>query len=94
MVTTGLGRNSVTTGTWIADGYWHQVVASYNGSAISMYVDGTPDITMTASGLLATNSDMVRIGSQGSPTTRWLGDLDEVAVYNRGLSAAEVANLY
>ncbi len=92
MVTAGLGNDSVVGTAYLADGYWHQVVASYDGAAISLYYDGLLDVTEAASGLLGTNTDMVTIGSQGG--ARWVGDLDEVAVYDRGLTAAEVANLY
>ncbi len=79
------------------DGQWHHVVASQDSSGMKLYVDGA---------LLGTNpatrnqvfSGHWRVG--GGSTTSWpsspstpffSGDIDEVAVYPRGLSAAEVA---
>ena len=92
LVTAGLGGNSLVGVIPVVDGFWHQVVAVFDGVTKYLYVDGLLDNSMSSGGFLSTNTDIVTIGSQGS--YQWLGNIDEVAVYNRGLSAAEVVNLY
>jgi len=93
--TTGLSPNPVLTSTaGVADQLWHQVVAVYNGSFKYIYVDGQINVGPTrAAGIETLDGNLVRIGSNGG-TPRWNGDIDEVAVYDRGLTSAEVANLY
>lgn len=92
-VTPGLSGQPALAGTAnVIDGNWHQVVAVYDGTEKAIYVDGFLDASASVTGFLSANQDPVTIGSQGG--VRWLGDLDEIAVYDRGLSAAEVENLY
>jgi hypothetical protein len=93
--TTGLTANNNLVGiNSVTDTTWHQVVAVYDGANKSIYLDGNLDFgPLPAAGLETLDASLVRIGSNGG-TPRWNGDLDEVAVYNRGLTTAEVANLY
>ena len=83
-------------------GAWHHIVATYDGSStaagIKIYVDGSaqtttasPD-TLTASILTATD---LKIGTDiPGQSDEFVGKLDDVRVYNRVLSAAEVTQLY
>ena len=92
LVTAGLGGGALLGTIPVVDGNWHQVAAVFDGARKYLYVDGLSDGSMSSGGFLSTNADIVTIGSQGS--YRWLGNIDEVAVYNRGLSESEVVNLY
>lgn len=92
LVTPGLSGAALVGMISVVDGVWHQVAAVYDGARKYIYVDGALDISASSGGLLRTNADIVTIGSQGD--FRWNGDLDEVAVYGRGLSETEVVNLY
>jgi len=77
------------------DGHWHHIVGVYDGSRLSLYVDGKIDAHRQASGRLATNGYPVCIGEnfeqQGAC---WNGWIDDVRIYSRGLSAEEVTHLY
>ena len=91
--TTGLsGSGGLLGNVNVIDGAWHQAVAVYDGTNKSIYVDGQLDVSAAATGLETVDSSLVTIGSQGG--WRWNGDIDEVTVYDRGLAASEVANLY
>ena len=72
------------------DGQWHHYAATYSAQAkqVVLYVDGTARRTHDCDGgALCTNEEDLRLGS-GFP-----GALDEVLLYRRALSPAEVAGL-
>jgi hypothetical protein len=79
----------------ITDGRWHHIVGVYDRNEFSLHVDGVPDAHHAAFDRLGTNGYPVYIGEnserQGS---YWHGWIDDVRIYNRALSAEEVARLY
>ncbi|MBE0534698.1 MAG: hypothetical protein IH624_03450 [Phycisphaerae bacterium] len=79
----------------VNDGHWHHVAGTYNGKAITFYVDGVLDVTQQASGLINQSTYNIWIGgnSQTNPSRRWKGLIDDLRVYNYGLSQAEVLAL-
>ncbi len=84
-------------------GAWHQIVATYDGSSsvsgIKIYIDGQEQI-LTTGGTTLTNTILndvnVLIGSDapGETCCGFDGKIDDVRVYSRALSAAEVGILY
>ena len=76
---------------------WHLVTGEYDGVNWVLYVDGVKmSSTAAASGALAT-SVAASIGGasiSGSFTRFFPGTIDDVRIYNRALSAQEVAQLY
>jgi hypothetical protein len=75
----------------VDDGAWHHVVGVWDGTTKSTYVDGVLDTSCAASGTIATNSYDLGIGENfEQPQRNWDGSIDDVAVYARALSAAEV----
>jgi len=86
--------------TAINDGNWHHVTVTYDGSnsasGFSIYIDGKPEtLTITHDSLSGStvNDANFTIGS------RYGGEylnskIDEVAIYNRALSAEEIEELY
>jgi len=80
------------------DSDWVHLTVTYNGSETSIYVNGILDNSVSGSGTLcgADNPNPKwLIGSGELNTTRKLdGLIDDVRVYNRAISAAEVAQLY
>ena len=90
---------SPDAGTDVWDGSWHLVTGTYNGTALRLYVDGvligsTPT-TMTIDYGLPDGNDFV-IGHPRDlcgQTTQFTGDIDEVRIWGRALSAAEVLAL-
>src|SRR5205814_3559395 len=80
--------------TSIADGKWHHVAATWDGTVAKIYVDGRVD----ASAAIArthpfTSRTFITIG--GDPFGTFLrGALDEVAMYDRALGEAQIAQHY
>ena len=78
-------------------GVWHHVVGAYNGSANVVYVDGVAIAQEGASGAVPTTADDLYIGGVTAciqPDDCFDGIIDEVRIYNRALSASEVAEHY
>ncbi len=99
LLTSGGGDDEqVVSTTNINDGNWHHVAASRDieaGGVLSIYIDGVkegiPTGTHTTSVTSATNP---RIGANPDDSEYWIGEIDEVRIYNRAISPAEVADLY
>ena len=87
-----------TSGQKLNDNQWHHVAVTYNSDAdnITIYIDGEP--AASSQGSLSDPISTVRIGGPRSDGRaqwrRFIGRIDEVAVYNNALSADEVSNLY
>ncbi len=82
--------------TQIADGNWHHLAGVRDGTNISIYVDGRLEgITFANSSSLA-NTRNLRIGISYDTATvgDFNGTIDEVRIYNRSLSAAEITEMY
>ena len=81
-------------GVW--NGQWHNVVGTYDGSSVRLYVDGqqvgsgTPDTAPIAYGLPTSNN--LAIGDYPwCPQSDFSGSIDEVKVFNRALDPGEIA---
>ena len=88
-----VGVNSSSGGNAIRDLDWHHVAVTKQAGNVSFYVDGVP------AGFAFVNqfyefSGPVAIGGLGTPfsgeTYSFLGRIDEVVVFNRPLSEAEI----
>lgn len=76
-------------------GQWYHVVGTYDGSVQRIYVDGIERATQSRSGSISTNSLALGIAENTQTAGRWWdGPIDEVRIYNRALSADEVATIY
>jgi len=80
---------------------WHHLVlvvtdANQSTPTGSLYVDGVLEDTDTAGGAIpyGTWDTNLRIGRVGAADRYFDGKIDEVRIYNRALSAAEVLELY
>jgi len=78
----------------VNDGSWHHVVATHisGTNAVSVYVDGVLDATGTIT-FDATNPALDRIGCGYNNLDFFDGALDDIRVYSRAISAAEVSLL-
>ena len=76
------------------DGKWHSVCGVSDGNTMWLYVDGVQQ-TQTATGIggISYDTSNLQIGAYLS-TNMFSGDLDDVRVYNRPLSAYEIKQMY
>jgi len=91
----GLSGNWKVSGSKnVDDAQWHHVAGVYNGSEISLYVDGVLDASLAASGTIATSIRAACIGeNMRLPGRAWNGLIDDVRIYDHALSPAEIARL-
>ena len=75
-------------------GQWYYLVLTYNGSAVTLYVDGVKEDTEPASGSLQSNSNDISIGSVGENSKFFTGTIDEVVVYGKALTPEEIQERY
>lgn len=77
------------------DGNWHNVTFTYQSGAQAIYFDGMLVKSGTGTTTLPNPTANIRIGGTTYATSNkpWIGDIDEVSLYNRVLSASEVRTL-
>src|SRR5262245_34073915 len=80
-------------------GIWHLVTAVIHNGNISLYQDGVLQAGPVGidSSKLRTDTSPILIGSSPVPNNwlrNWNGSIDEFRLYNRALSANEIASLY
>lgn len=84
----------VASNPHVPDNNWHFAVANFDGSTIKFYLNGTLVRTEQFSGTLASNSRDMLIGTWWYGNRFFKGDIDDVGIYNRVLSEAEIKQLY
>ena len=105
MTNTGANYLDVyTLGNQYADGNWHHVLCTVDGSGtaagVAMYVDGSPVALTTLSDTLAgntlLNAENLQLGARGSflADMYFPGELDEVSVYSAALSSGDATAIY
>jgi hypothetical protein len=70
---------------------WVHLAATYDGTTQRLYVNGVQVATLASSGSIRASTGVLRIGGNNIWTNEWFaGLIDEVRVYNKALTAAEV----
>lgn len=96
----GAARHDIGDFNW-ADGQWHQVAAVFyrEGNQVFTYVDG--NLTATASlgitgneSLTPTDIMTTLVGSSGNMSESAFGSVDDLGMWSRPLSQAEIVGLY
>ncbi len=84
----------IDSGSVITTGVWYHVAFSYDQSAMKLYCNGQPVATNgIGAHAIATSTSDLRIS--GADTQCYFdGLIDEPSVYNRALSATEIAAIY
>lgn len=89
---------SPTHSTHIADGAWHFLVGTANGTHVKLYVDGALSATTTSSVLpVYAATTYPRIGcynGAGSDVYNYNGSIDDIFLFSRALTLSEVQALY
>ncbi len=79
-----MGPSTIPTNTWT------HLAASWGGGVFRLYRDGAQVATTNATGSISSTTNPLTIGGNG-PWGEWFqGQIDEVRVYGRELSASEV----
>ncbi len=78
-------------------GRFTHLAATYDGQQAKLYVDGRPVAMALAPGALAIGTENLNLGGRpaGAPDSEFFsGLIDDLVIYGRGLSAAEVGLLF
>jgi hypothetical protein len=90
-----VGTRSPDYGAGIYDGKWHNVIGTYDGTTIRLYVDGiqvgtgTPDSAPIQYGLSSSNN-LVIGNYNGCSGLGFKGSIDQVRVFDRALDPNEI----
>lgn len=89
-------NNATLTGpTVVADGAWHHVAAIYDGTTMRLYVDGVLDRQQNVPSMTVDVEADLLLGQHFSdPSLSYAGALDEVRLFDVGLSESEVATFW
>ncbi len=68
---------------------WTHLAATYDGATLRLYVNGVP-VSSSRSAPIATSSNPLEIGGDSIYGQYFQGAIDEVRIYNRALSPAEI----
>lgn len=77
----------------IAPNTWYHFVATWDGNQHAVYLDGVAGMPFAPPDPLPLpdNGDPAILGASGDTSTKYDGDVDELAIYDRALDADEVA---
>lgn len=81
---------------------WSHVALTFDGSNLMVYANGALTRQLAVSGTLLAGVGSLRIGARNDavnnavahPYSPWVGLIDEMTLYNRGLSSSEIQAIY
>jgi hypothetical protein len=89
---THLGNSWDTT---LTTNSWHQVAVTYDGTRLQFYFDGTITNEIAMTGTVTSNTYPINIGRNTRSTGDFFfGRIDDILIYSRPLSIAEIQTLY
>jgi MSHA biogenesis protein MshQ len=97
-VKTTVGQKTVDSNTRPVINQWYHVAGVYNGSTVSIYVNGAFEKSEDMTGNIVADSNYpLTIGSWSFNTANYRafqGSIDEVKIYNGPITAAQVSDIY
>ncbi len=92
---TSVTRRYLLSTTHPAQGVWYHIVGTYDGTSTKLFVNGVQENSITQTGTINTSGVELNIGRRSNLADRYFnGDIDEVAIYNRTLTPAEILSHY
>ncbi len=74
----------------VATNAWTHLTATFDGAVLRLYVNGTQVATRAVTGSMLASTGLLRIGGNNT-WAEWFGGLiDDLRIYDRALTAAEV----
>ena len=88
-----VGGNTYYTSGATNDGEWYHCVLTYSGSEINIYINGENQRS-SAHTVLEYANQRFAIGARWGTGNNFIGNLDEVGLWNRVLTPTDVSTLY
>jgi len=85
----GSERNAIGTSS-LPLNVWTHLATTYDGAVVRLYVNGVLAGSSSISGSMTASTGVLRIGGNSVWAEWFAGLIDEVRVYNRALTAAEI----
>jgi chitodextrinase len=79
-----IGPNALTANTWA------HLAETYDGATMRLYVNGVQVASRAQTGAIATSTNPLQIGGDSIYGQYFAGRIDELRIYNRALSQAEI----
>ncbi len=86
-------NGGITFAENVHDNNWHLITGVKTAGALTLYHNGAFERSGTTSGGVGSSLDF-RVGATGSNSNDFEGLIDDVRIYNRALSPADVSELY
>ncbi len=95
---TSAGWKYLDSNVVVATNTWTHVAATYNGSRLTVWVNGSQAGSMAVTGRTCSNNRPLAVGAKNYPAAGlleafWDGQLDDIRIYRRALSATEIRGL-
>jgi len=87
--------SSLSSATTITTNTWAQIVVTWDGTTKKIFINGVQDPnTQAVSAPIDSTTGKVVIGAYATAVYPFNGFIDEVRIYNRALSAAEIMSIF
>ena len=84
---------SLSSNAALSVGDWHYIAVTYDGNIQSLYIDGVLDNSQSLPGItLSYQNSPIKVGT-GDYNNPFAGYIDDLRIYDRALTAGEVADL-
>jgi len=91
----GSTRYDAVGSTVISAGNWYNIIGTFDGSNVKVYLNGVLEDTTAASGSLKQTSDIVSIAKGlNNNSYNFNGSIDEVSLWNSALSSDAITEIY
>jgi hypothetical protein len=103
MASSSQGNQPAAGGTWTAGNQntfgptvlavntWTHLAATFDGATVRLYVNGAQVASQAQTTPLASTNGTLQIGGDSYPGEFFAGRIDEVRIYNRALTAAQIS---
>ena len=92
----GPSATSLTSTTTLTTGTWYNVVLSFNGSTMKLYINGTEEASAAFTAINNSAQNLILGAYSNSTQTGYQGyldgKLDEVAIFDTALNAGQIYN--
>ncbi len=89
-VTTGGVGHTVQSSVGLTSNTWYHIAGTYDGATLNIYVNGQLAGSASATGNINGYTGPLRLAANGAGGEVWNGKIDDVRVYSRALSKAEI----
>ena len=90
--TTTSGLLDIQSDVGIFDGEWHHLCGTYDGTTQKLFQDGILVDSGAQTGVIATSVNNFWIGIQDGSAIPWVGEIDEVSIFDEVKSASDLYN--